>query len=77
MVVQCYMCGETATVLCDYPERSGTRCGAAMCGDCRRRGVTPDVDFCAQHSPLARKAYEQRLEKAAAGPSLKMVIRGK
>jgi hypothetical protein len=37
-----------------------------MCDDCRRRGVTPNVDFCANHFPLARKAYEQRLERSAA-----------
>jgi len=53
--------------LCDYPIRiPGKRkkdCDVPMCDACTSKGVTPGVDFCRAHYPLAKAAYERRTAK--------------
>ena len=63
----CHYCGKSSTVLCDYPIRiPGKRkkdCDVPMCDACTSKGVTPGVDFCRAHYPLAKAAYERRTAK--------------
>jgi hypothetical protein len=37
-----------------------------MCGNCTQKGVSENVDFCREHFPLAKAAYERRQAKQAA-----------
>ena len=52
----------------DFPVRKTKRgkwksWDGALCKNCRRQGVSFDVDFCPEHYPLARAAYERRRQK--------------
>lgn len=61
----CFYCGDTSGFLCDFPikvSRNGKKktCDRALCAGCAKHGLSPDVDFCGSHYPLAKAAYERR-----------------
>lgn len=65
---KCVYCGKVSEFLCDYPvgkTRSGKKkdCDKPLCSNCTQKGVSADVDFCREHFPLAKAAYDRRLER--------------
>lgn len=64
----CIYCGKESTKLCDFPvgrTKAGKKktCDLPLCDTCALKGVSADVDFCKPHYPLAKAAYERRMEK--------------
>lgn len=64
----CVYCGKSSEFLCDFPigkTQKGKRkdCDRALCSECTQKGVSPDVDFCREHYPPAKAAYERRLAR--------------
>ena len=63
---QCVYCGQISDFLCDFPVEKTKRgklktCDKPLCSDCTQKGVSPDVDFCKEHYPIAKAAYEKRI----------------
>lgn len=52
---------------CDFPmnrSKAGKilrTCDRHLCTDHRNAGVTPGIDFCDEHYPIAKEAYQRRL----------------
>lgn len=68
----CYKCGRISVAQCDFPVvryKSGKKkgqwrtCDRHLCRDHRNPGVTPNVDFCPEHYPVAKAAHERRQAK--------------
>jgi hypothetical protein len=60
---------------CDFPigvYKSGKRkgqkrdCDRHLCSVHAKHGVSPEVDFCFEHFPIAKQAYDRRKLKEAA-----------
>jgi hypothetical protein len=69
----CVYCGKSSTKLCDFPTfspKTGKKlkkdCDVPMCDDCTSPGVSANVDFCKEHYPIAKAAYERRVAQEAA-----------
>lgn len=67
---KCFYCGVMHEYLCDYPvgkTKNGKlkTCDRPLCSSCTQKGVSENVDFCREHFPLAKAAYERRLARAA------------
>jgi hypothetical protein len=65
-IKRCYYCTEEHEFLCDFPigktkKGKNKDCSRPLCADCTQKGVSPNVDFCKDHFPLAKAAYERRL----------------
>src|SRR5688572_4790398 len=54
---------------CDFPlnrDQAGKiirTCDRHLCDKCVRHGKTKGIDFCREHYPLAKAAYERKLKK--------------
>jgi hypothetical protein len=64
----CYKCGRNSLHLCDFPmgkTKAGKTktCDKPMCAYHTNKGVSPDIDFCDVHYPIAKAAYERRTAK--------------
>lgn len=64
----CFYCSRASEALCDYPikkQKNGKfkTCDRNLCDVHRQKGVSANVDFCKEHYPLAKAAYERRMEK--------------
>lgn len=64
----CFYCGRPSDFLCDSPvgiTKSGKKkdCDRALCVVCTQKGISKNVDFCREHYPKAKAAYERRLQK--------------
>jgi hypothetical protein len=62
-------CGRRSEFQCDFPVgryKSGKKkgqvrdCNRHLCPDYAQHGVTHGVDFCDEHYPLAKAAYERK-----------------
>lgn len=67
---KCFYCSNEHEFLCDYPvgkTKSGKKkdCDRPLCAKHTQKGVSENVDFCREHFPLAKAAYERRLARAA------------
>lgn len=67
---RCWECPSGSKFQCDFPigkyksgkKKGRTRtCDRHLCGSHARHGVTEGIDFCSEHFPIARAAYERRL----------------
>ena len=61
----CVHCQRDSAAQCDFPvgkTRTGRTktCSRHLCKKHRQPGVTPNVDFCPEHFPIAKAAYERR-----------------
>ena len=66
---RCHKCGRPSEAQCDFPIGKTARgkrrdCDRHLCDDHRHRGITPNVDFCDDHFPIAEAAYKRRLERS-------------
>ena len=68
-------CGLVSEFQCDFPvgvymsgKRKGQKrdCNRHLCAEHARHGLTPNVDFCDEHYPIARAAYERRRRQETA-----------
>lgn len=66
---KCKTHGRPSEFQCDFPigrYKSGKKkgqirdCNRHLCSDCVMHGITPGVDFCKEHYPIAKAAYERR-----------------
>jgi hypothetical protein len=62
---KCHYCDGDEDFLCDFPvgkKRNGEKkdCDRSLCKNCTQKGVSPGVDFCREHYPIAKAAYEER-----------------
>ena len=62
---KCFYCGKPSECLCDFPvgkTKAGKKkdCDRPLCAKCSQKGVSANVDFCREHYPLAKAAYERR-----------------
>jgi len=64
-------CRHLSEFQCDFPigkyksgKRKGERrdCNRHLCADHAIHGVTPGIDFCAEHYPIARANHERKLK---------------
>ena len=65
---RCTYCLKPHKFLCDYPVAKTKKgklktCDRPLCSDHTKKGVSDDVDFCREHYPLAKAAYERRQGK--------------
>jgi hypothetical protein len=63
---RCFYCGKPSGYLCDFPvliKGKKKTCDRKLCEGCRRSGISKDIDFCREHFPLAKAAYERRKAK--------------
>lgn len=65
---KCFYCGKQSGFLCDFPvgkDKKGTKktCDTPLCLNCTQKGVSHNVDFCREHYPLAKAAYERRIAR--------------
>jgi hypothetical protein len=65
---KCFYCAADHEFLCDFPvgkTKSGKKkdCDKPLCGEHTQKGVSKNVDFCREHFPLAKAAYERRMVK--------------
>ena len=61
----CLYCSREHEFLCDFPvgKTKGGKvktCDRPLCGKHSLKGVSEDVDFCREHYPIAKAAYERR-----------------
>jgi hypothetical protein len=61
----CFYCWKPSECLCDFPVKkfkNGKKkdCDRPLCTDCSQKGISPDVDFCREHFPIAKAAYLRR-----------------
>lgn len=62
----CHKCFLTSQFQCDFPlnrNKSGEvirTCDLHLCKNHVRHGLTKGIDFCEEHYPIAKAAYEQR-----------------
>jgi len=64
---KCFYCGKPSDYLCDFPvyskgKKKGT-CDRKLCKRCTQKGVSGETDFCREHFPIAKAAYERRMVK--------------
>jgi hypothetical protein len=64
----CFYCGKRSEFLCDFPVGKTKKgklktCDIPLCSRLTLKGISPDVDFCKTHYPLAKAAYERRAAK--------------
>lgn len=69
---KCQYCGKPSEFLCDFPvgkNKQGKKktCDRKLCRNCSQKGISQNVDFCREHYPLAKAAYERRQKQT---PSL-------
>lgn len=66
---RCYLCTDVSRYQCDFPigrYKSGKKkgsvrtCDRHLCNFHAKHGVTNGVDFCPDHFPIAKAAYERR-----------------
>jgi len=69
---RCHRCSKSSAFQCDFPigkyksgKKKGTTrtCDKHLCFDHVRHGVTKGVDFCDQHYPIAKAAYERKQQE--------------
>lgn len=61
----CNYCQSEHEFLCDFPVgkyKNGKKkdCDVPLCAKHTQKGISPNVDFCRKHFPLAKAAYERR-----------------
>jgi len=64
----CFYCSSPHEFLCDFPIGKTKRgknkdCNRPLCAKHSQKGVSENVDFCREHFPLAKAAYERRQAK--------------
>lgn len=63
---QCYKCTQPSEFQCDFPTHrtQGGKvlktCDRHLCRTHVSHGVTKGIDFCDEHYPIAKEAYEKR-----------------
>lgn len=63
----CFYCKKPSEALCDFPVKKlktkWKTCDRHLCRGHAKKGVSENVDFCREHYPMARAAYERRQAK--------------
>lgn len=79
---QCHYCVNDSEYECDFPigrkNLLGERrtCGRHLCAYHREKGITKDVDFCREHYPMAKAAWEKKRLKQATDLLYKPLVEG-
>jgi len=66
---KCHKCGKPSDFLCDFPMHRTIggdvlkTCDRNLCSSCTNKGISPDKDFCDEHYPIAKAAYERRKQQ--------------
>ena len=63
----CRVCGDLATVLCDYPVGNDKTCDSALC-EKHSYSIIGDIDYCNEHATEWGKVFHlQRQEQDGSG----------
>lgn len=60
---RCHKCILVSEFQCDFPIGGGKTCDRHLCTDHVQHGATKGIDFCEEHYPIAKAAYEKRRMK--------------